>query len=449
MATLSDYKVLIPTPFASSGDTSANIPTSSTSAMNWTSGFPAIFSKAVSDGGKYVQRTDFNTIFNAMSKILYGRQLGAIVEYESSLKTKYLKGSIIAGYDSSAHRLVWYRALKDSPSNDLPTAKKTTTKNGDNWEVKTEANSDWEVVSELIQEGSNQSLINGVKNSTRPLTTGCINSLLKSMNGGEEVTNDSGGINESNIVHRKGAETITGSKTFTALQTFGSTTTTTTLIKCNGQLETASAKISGAVTGDGEFKFGKFTQTNKEYYCLTGSSAAITENSQQLPGVICNTTLKLTGTYTNAKLECAVPATFTKDTKVPTRGQNDGDFGDYAASTSWVKTYHENHIEAHDPNWASASTINRNYTVPSSGWVVVTGSHQGDNGVNSYLFVTINSVTMKARMAAEDSKGMGYATIGPLPVKAGNTVSYGSTIDNESKEESSASITAYFIPRAN
>ena len=72
------------TAFAQNGDRST-IAVSSDRQMNWSSGFPEIFSRLLSDGGKYVKREDMNAILYALSNEALYRQWGGLVSYNATV----------------------------------------------------------------------------------------------------------------------------------------------------------------------------------------------------------------------------------------------------------------------------------------------------------------------------------------------------------------------------
>lgn len=72
------------TAFAQNGDR-ADIAASSDRQMNWSSGFPEIFSRLLSDGGKYVKREDMNAILYALSNEALYRQWGGLVSYNATV----------------------------------------------------------------------------------------------------------------------------------------------------------------------------------------------------------------------------------------------------------------------------------------------------------------------------------------------------------------------------
>lgn len=77
-------KVTIPKPFASGGNVSTFGVESSTD-VNFTDGFPAIFSSPKSNGGKYVQREDINTIGNLATVNEFFKQCGGFYTFDQGL----------------------------------------------------------------------------------------------------------------------------------------------------------------------------------------------------------------------------------------------------------------------------------------------------------------------------------------------------------------------------
>lgn len=72
------------TAFAQNGNRST-IVASSDRDMNWSSGFPEIFSRLLRDGGKYVKREDMNAILYALSNEALYRQWGGVVSYNAAV----------------------------------------------------------------------------------------------------------------------------------------------------------------------------------------------------------------------------------------------------------------------------------------------------------------------------------------------------------------------------
>lgn len=72
------------TAFAQNGNRST-IVASSDREMNWSSGFPEIFSRLIRDGGKYVKREDMNAILFALSNEALFRQWGGVVSYNAAV----------------------------------------------------------------------------------------------------------------------------------------------------------------------------------------------------------------------------------------------------------------------------------------------------------------------------------------------------------------------------
>lgn len=94
----------IPTPFASASTAKrSSIPTTDQSdavstMMSWNLGFPQAFSRSIANGGRYVQRSDFNTIFNLITTALQYLFAGGEVEYNESFQKAiggYPKGAVV------------------------------------------------------------------------------------------------------------------------------------------------------------------------------------------------------------------------------------------------------------------------------------------------------------------------------------------------------------------
>ena len=81
----SNSKILSAVPFGANGDKSAIPVGASETAMNWDTGFPEIFSRLISDNGKYVKREDMNAILYALSNEILFQQWGGAVMYDSSV----------------------------------------------------------------------------------------------------------------------------------------------------------------------------------------------------------------------------------------------------------------------------------------------------------------------------------------------------------------------------
>ena len=88
--------ILSPIPFCGNGDRSTIPNVSSQTEMNWNDGFPQIFSKLISDGGKYVNRKDMNAILYSLSNELLFHLWGGMVMFDQ------LVSNAIGGYPQHA-----------------------------------------------------------------------------------------------------------------------------------------------------------------------------------------------------------------------------------------------------------------------------------------------------------------------------------------------------------
>lgn len=103
-------------PFAAQGAKN-DIPNTGEDVANIAQGFPAIFSKPIQEGGKYVQRKDMNGILYLITKFLTYLQNGGVITFDesvSSLIGGYPNGAVLIVRDSSG---VYVRVKSMLPEN--------------------------------------------------------------------------------------------------------------------------------------------------------------------------------------------------------------------------------------------------------------------------------------------------------------------------------------------
>lgn len=86
-------------PFAVDGDKDT-IPVSGSNVVNQGEGFPAVFSKGIEDGGKFVPRTGVNGIFYALSSAISNMQQGGVQRFDQAF------ANAIGGYAAKA--ILWH-----------------------------------------------------------------------------------------------------------------------------------------------------------------------------------------------------------------------------------------------------------------------------------------------------------------------------------------------------
>ena len=86
-------------PFAVDGDRDT-IPVSGSNVVNQGEGFPAVYSKGIEDGGKFVPRTGINGIFYALSSAISNMQQGGVQRFDQAF------ASAIGGYAAKA--ILWH-----------------------------------------------------------------------------------------------------------------------------------------------------------------------------------------------------------------------------------------------------------------------------------------------------------------------------------------------------
>lgn len=91
-----DSTVVLKTAFCESGERSSIEDAASDEVVNFATGFPAIFSKALKDGGKHIQRKDFNGILYQLSVLINQLVAGGCMFYDSNIQTR------IGGYPKDA-----------------------------------------------------------------------------------------------------------------------------------------------------------------------------------------------------------------------------------------------------------------------------------------------------------------------------------------------------------
>lgn len=90
--------------FAENGERNPSIPETSSTAMNLATGFPAVYSKPLSDGGKLIQRKEMNTLFYQLMLFQNFLQNGGYITWSQDVMVGiggYPSGAVLSLIDAS------------------------------------------------------------------------------------------------------------------------------------------------------------------------------------------------------------------------------------------------------------------------------------------------------------------------------------------------------------